>query len=161
MSPHFPKLISSSINVTLRVPNNMTASCLMLRLLHMQWTTRIEQTQTAPVSAASGGKSNATELTRHHAVKSKNNCARCGDFVRHDGDHLIGHRQGARVLFHWPCVLARIHENDQRNAKSAAASPEVGQPRASPIEQLPGFSDRRGGHLRPDRGAGAVLSKSH
>ena len=72
----------------------------------------------------------ATELIRHHAVKPRsvrprNNCARCGDCVRHGDDHLSMHMHGATVRFHWPCFLAQMLDGDQRNTKSAAAMPSV------------------------------------
>ena len=72
----------------------------------------------------------ATELSRHHAVKPRslnprNNCARCGDSVRHGDDHLSVHMHGATIRFHWPCFLAQMLDGDQRNTKSAAAMPSV------------------------------------
>jgi hypothetical protein len=72
----------------------------------------------------------ATELIRHHAVKPRpgkpqNNCARCGDSVRHGDDHLRVHTQGATIVFHWACFFAQMFESGQRNTKSAAAIPSV------------------------------------
>ncbi len=71
----------------------------------------------------------ATELIRYHAVKPRslrpNNCARCGDCVRHGDDHVSVHMHGATIRFHWPCFLAQMHDGDQRNTKSAAAMPSV------------------------------------
>ncbi len=71
----------------------------------------------------------ATELIRYHAVKPRslrpNNCARCGDCVRHGDDHVSVHMHGATIRFHWPCFLAQMLDGDQRNPKSAAAMPSV------------------------------------
>ena len=54
----------------------------------------------------------ATELIRYHAVKPRslrpNNCARCGDCVRHGDDHVSVHMHGATIRFHWPCFLAQM-----------------------------------------------------
>ena len=71
----------------------------------------------------------ATELIRYHAVKPRslrpNNCARCGDCVRHGDDHVSVHMHGATIRFHWPCFLAQMLDGDQRNTKCAAAMPSV------------------------------------
>ena len=71
----------------------------------------------------------ATELIRYHAVKPHslrpNNCARCGDCVRHGDDHLSVHMHGATIRFHWPCFLAQMLDGDQRNTKSTGAMPSV------------------------------------
>ena len=56
----------------------------------------------------------ATRLARHHAQKPRvgkpqrglNLCARCGDSVPHDSDHLRAQLQGSAVVLHWRCFLA-------------------------------------------------------
>jgi hypothetical protein len=56
----------------------------------------------------------ATRLARHHAQNGRvgkpqrglNRCARCGDSVPHDSDHLRAQLQGSTVVLHWRCFLA-------------------------------------------------------
>ena len=56
----------------------------------------------------------ATRLARHHAQNSRagkpqrelSYCARCGDPVPHDSDHLRAQLQGSAVVLHWRCFLA-------------------------------------------------------
>jgi len=63
----------------------------------------------------------ATRLARHHAQNVRvgkpqpglNHCARCGDLVPHDSDHLRAQLQGLAVVLHWCCfaALMRGHGN--------------------------------------------------
>lgn len=86
----------------------------MLRRLHRERTARVVETQTALTQQPLEDSQMATRLARHHAQNSGvgkpqrglSYCARCGDPVPHDSDHLRAQLQGFAVVLHWRCFLA-------------------------------------------------------
>jgi hypothetical protein len=86
----------------------------MLRRLHRERTARVDKTQTALTQQPLEVSQMATRLARHHAQNSRvgkprqglSYCARCGEPVPHDSDHLRAQLQGSAVVLHWRCFLA-------------------------------------------------------